>query len=188
MAICKYTFLVCSRCYADNKNFYSYPNSKIAQVRRLVSLWDPLWVETISELIERKSEKSSIDGKFFRWHDSGDILGRWHLDKMIKVAQLLPKISFWLPTREVKVVEEYQKSITSWSFDHPDNLVIRVSSHRVSQEPLNGYKTTSTVHLKGTFDKATLKHECPAPTQDNQCGTCRACWKKDVLNVSYKLH
>lgn len=182
---------VCSKCYADNRGFYTYTNSRKAQAKRLSSLWDPKWVETISELIERKNSKGSAkrvsvkDTNYFRWHDSGDLLGMWHLDKLVEVAKNLPKVSFWLPTREVHLMKEYQKGISSWDFNHPSNLIIRVSSHKVSQGPLPGYKHTSTVHVVG--DSA-IGHECPAPLQGNQCGTCRACWKKDVPNVSYKLH
>lgn len=168
---------VCSKCYAT-KGFYVFSAPKAAQVRRLVSLEDPDWVDNISELIERKG------GTHFRWHDSGDLLGRWHLDKIVEVAKKLPTVSFWLPTREANLIKQYQSDI-NWNFGHPSNLVIRVSSHKINQEQLKGFKNTSTVH-SDRFPWA--GHLCPAPQQGNQCGTCRACWRRDVQNVSYKLH
>lgn len=169
---------VCSKCYAT-KGFYSFKGPKGAQVKRLVSLWGPDWVDNISELIEKKTAKE----KNFRWHDSGDLLGAWHLEKIVQVAKNLPLVSFWLPTREVNLIKQYQSNI-NWNFGHPSNLVIRVSSHKINQEPLKGFKNTSTVQSTGV----PMGHLCPAPKQGNQCGTCRMCWNKDVPNVSYRLH
>ena len=169
---------VCSSCYADGRGFYSFTQPRAAQIRRLVSLWDDRWVSAITDLIEQKTKKKD---KFFRWHDSGDLLGLWHLKKIVEVAENLePKVKFWLPTREVKVIKDFTGTI-------PKNLVVRVSSHKVDQVPLTNFVNTSTVHStkKGSFF---LGEECPAYTQGNQCGTCRMCWNKDVPNVSYRLH
>jgi hypothetical protein len=34
----------------------------------------------------------------------------------------------------------------------------------------------------------TAGETCPSPAQNNQCGTCRACWDPNVANVAYRKH
>ena len=46
------------------------------------------------------------------------------------------------------------------------------------------WKWTSGVHK----DKKAIGHECPSQTQDNKCGSCRACWSRKVKQVSYEEH
>jgi len=103
------------------------------------------------------------------------------LAAIVMVAVKTPHISHWLPTREAKMVKEYLKS----GGEVPDNLVIRVSSTMIDDAPIKGHAHTSTVHRKGSEVSG---HACPARTQGNQCGDCRACWDKSVPNVSYPLH
>lgn len=31
-------------------------------------------------------------------------------------------------------------------------------------------------------------YACPAKDQENYCGTCRACWDRNVRKVSYRKH
>ena len=37
-------------------------------------------------------------------------------------------------------------------------------------------------------DKKAIGRECPAYKQDGECGSCRACWSREVKQVSYKEH
>jgi hypothetical protein len=67
----------------------------------------------------------------------------------------------------------------------PGNLVMRASGAMIDGKPPRGFRNTSSVvthHARpGSF-------ACPAPQQGNQCGPCRACWQRDVADVSYPLH
>ena len=64
--------------------------------------------------------------------------------------------------------------------DCPDNLVIRFSAPMVDQDAPSSWPNTSTVVTAGAT--------CPAPTQDNECKDCRACWNPEVKNVAYGQH
>jgi hypothetical protein len=100
---------------------------------------------------------------------------------IVQVAKQLPKVKFWLPTREYKIVEDYRSNNTI-----PANLVIRLSAHKVDSEPPKGYGLpTSTVHTKGSN---IIGEECKAYKRDNKCGPCRSCWNINVKNVSYPQH
>lgn len=166
---------ICAICYAG-KGRYSFENVQKALRKRFDGLTNPLWVDAIVSLISNKRKKQT----HFRWHDSGDIQGVWHLEKIVEVAKALPDVKFWLPTREYTFVREY---LTKKSF--PDNLCVRLSAFMVDGEPPTALAkrlglTTSGVSKEG--------FTCPAYKQNNFCLDCRACWDKDVDNINYKVH
>ena len=161
---------VCSNCYAL-KGFYVMPTVKAAQQKRLNSLTHPLWTDAMTYLIG----KSKCD--YFRWHDSGDLQSLEHLKNIVQVAENLPEVKFWLPTREAKLITTYLKEFQEF----PDNLIVRVSGAMIDGAAPVRFIHTSTV-------VSTSNATCPAPQQGNKCGSCRACWDKSVATVSYREH
>jgi hypothetical protein len=168
---------ICSTCYAD-KGFYSMYQNTIqpAQHARLDSLTSEHWVASMVALI-------GLDA-YFRWHDSGDLQGLWHLEKIAQVAAETPDTMHWLPTREYSMVKEYISKYGSL----PNNLIIRLSAMYPDQpvkvpSSLQGIKniTVSNVHTKTPMGEA-----CKAPTQGGECKDCRVCWS--AVPVSYELH
>jgi len=158
----------CFKCYADNRGRYRFPNVKDALTRRLESLTHPQWIEAMAVLIKGK--------KFFRWHDSGDIQGAWHLKNIFEVCNLTPDTMHWLPTQERQFLPLPGSKI-------PKNLIIRLSNAKNDTKPGRAWDHWSTVV---TTPRA--GHICPAPEQGNECGSCRACWSKDVHEVQYRIH
>ena len=165
---------ICSICYA-RKGRYVFPNVQNAMKKRLESLERLDWIDTMVQLISRK-EKSG----FFRWHDSGDLQGVWHLEKIAEVARRLPSIKFWLPTREYKIVSDWMKFCTK-----PRNLTIRLSAFM-----MDGPAPVAVAKRLGLTTSGAKKtgFSCPSSQQGNQCGDCRACWDEAVTNVDYKPH
>jgi len=157
----------CFGCYAFNGR-YNFPNVKDALTRRLESLTHPQWVEAMAVLIKGK--------KHFRWHDSGDLQSVQHLKNIFEVCKLTPKTLHWLPTQERKFLPLSTDSI-------PKNLLIRLSNAKNDTKPGNAWDHWSTV-----VSKPRAGHVCPAPDQGNVCGSCRACWSKDVKEVQYRIH
>lgn len=168
---------ICSMCYADKGFYKMYQNTiKPAQFARLDSLSDPDWVSGMVSLIGLDS--------YFRWHDSGDLQGLSHLEKIAEVCSLTPSTKHWLPTREYAIVKQYIAKHGSI----PSNLTIRLSAMYPDQsvvipKSLQGIKgiTASNVHTK-----APLGEVCQAPKNDGSCKDCRVCWSDTV--VSYELH
>lgn len=166
---------VCHKCYAM-KGRYPMGPVQNAMEKRFKSLNHPLWVGAMAYLIDRSGDR------YFRWHDSGDLQSLQHLANIVAVANLLPHVHFWLPTREYNLVSEYIDKGGSF----PPNLTVRLSSHMVdgpTPEPLArrlGVQVSSVTSGPG--------FTCPSPTQGNKCGSCRACWDKSVFNVTYKKH
>lgn len=200
---------VCSKCYVMRGN-YLFPGPQLGMARRLASISDPRWVDAMVTLIlhnfnrgprsirmigrgwdKVKHEKmfwyfkQSKNGKYFRWHDSGDIQSVEHLEKIATIARRCPRVKFWLPTRELAFVR-------IWALTHscPANLTIRLSAHLIdgphpitlaSQLGLN----TSGVHKN---ENAAIGKICTARKRGNACGPCRACWDKSVSSISYPIH
>jgi len=167
---------VCSVCYAC-KGFYVFKSAKTALEKRFMSLTHPLWVMAMIFLIGKK-EKSG----FFRWHDSGDIQGTLHLEKLVEIANALPHIKFWLPTREYAMVSEYVQS----GKVIPDNLIVRLSALMI-----DGQAPEKIAKRLGVVVSGVTKSEgftCPSSMQGNKCLDCRACWDKNIFAINYKKH
>jgi hypothetical protein len=172
----------CASCYAFEGFYKVYANSiDRAQAARLASLRDALWVESMAFLINhycRDGESKALRGTFFRWHHSGDIQSIDHLRDIVAVVASTPNVTHWLPTREYAIVAKYRAIYGEF----PTNLTVRLSAHMVDGAAPSGFglpTSTVTTHHDAT---------CPAPTQGNACGDCRACWNPDVADVSYGLH
>jgi hypothetical protein len=155
----------CYGCYAL-KGCYVFKVVQAAQYRRLDSIRHPLWVKAMTSLLLSKKSK------YFRWHDSGDVQDLKHLAKIFEVARRTPDVKHWMPTREAWVKPYLDRA--------PANLVIRFSMPMVNQEAAASWPNTSTVVTTG--------RTCPAPDQDNACGSCRQCWDKTVKNIAYGQH
>ncbi len=155
----------CHGCYAL-KGCYVFKVVQEAQYRRLASVKHELWTAAMALLINSKKSK------YFRWHDSGDVQDEEHLLKIFAVCKLTPSVKHWMPTREAWVKRFLPLK--------PHNLIIRFSAPMVDQEAPSSWPHTSTVVTSG--------RTCPAPTQDNECKDCRACWDPSVKNVAYGQH
>ena len=117
---------------------------------------------------------ANLECAFFRWHDSGDVLGLWHLDKIYDVVERTPFLRHWLPTRETALVVKNDR-------DKPSNLLIRHSAQMV-----DGPLPRRVTHMSGVT--TTDDYSCHAPENDNECGSCRKCWDEDVEVVIYHKH
>jgi len=169
---------VCEGCYAL-KGRYMFSNTQDALERRY-DAWNSdraKWVDAMIYLMHNKQH--IVNAGVFRFFDSGDIQGSAMLDDINTVAWASPTIRFWLPTKEYKLVKNYDKEIAP-------NLVIRVSAPTVDKG-FSGYTHISTVYNKDNIDTAE-GHICPSSNQGNQCGSCRACWSDKVSEVSYIAH
>lgn len=181
----------CSGCYAL-KGHYAYSTVQNAQYRRLDSLEDPRWIDAFVTLLHGKYGREG----YFRWHDSGDLQSVGHLRRIVRIAELVPTVKFWLPTREYDIVAEYQQRYEPF----PDNLCVRLSAHYVERPvELRAYPSlavlpTSTVHsgwgqpVVAPSGVQRESIECKAYTRGNECGPCRACWSNEVKSVSYPKH
>jgi hypothetical protein len=147
--------------------------------RKLQNVDSIYWVDAMIKLIGNDAH--------FRWFGSGDLQSLEMLEKIVIIAQALPKTLFWLPTHEPKFVKMW---LDKHQQEFPENLIIRISAVYVDKpsklpKSLEGHKNilTSTVHTVKTIGQ-----ECIAKDQGGECKDCRSCWNTEVKNVSYKAH
>ena len=168
---------------------YCVTGSKLAKVKgticnkavyekRYQAIELPEWVDYMAELITQKYKNKKEEDRYHRWFDSGDVQSYSHLMKIFEVCELTPHIKYWLATREYQIIDKIKEE------DVPKNLCLRVSTTKVDSPQPKFWKWTSGVHK----DKKAIGHECPSQTQDNKCGSCRACWSRKVKQVSYEEH
>ena len=165
---------VCHKCYA-RRGFYHMSSVKNAQAYRLELMKASNFVDIM--VMEIGNEK------YFRWFDSGDVQSVSDCLKIIAIAERTPKTKHWVPTKEPKYWAKALKMVKQ-----PKNLIVRLSA------PMKDAKVSPT-WTRWTSSVATSEavrplsgHVCPAPTQNNTCGDCRACWDKRVPTIVYKEH
>ena len=158
----------CSGCYAL-KGRYRFKNVQAALQRRLSRLHDPRWVDAMVTLVTGQP--------VFRWHDSGDLQGPWHLTNIFEVCKRTQDTDHWLPTREARFINLMDPDVV------PKNLKMSLSDHMDDQAtPPSWWPYTSGVSTK--HGPVT----CPASTQGNKCLDCRKCWDRDTKRVIYGKH
>jgi hypothetical protein len=167
----------CFNCYALKGN-YRFSNVKNAMYTRFQTIGQMLWVESMVLTIAI-FEKTD----YFRWHDSGDLQGVEHLEKIVQIAKFLPEINFWLPTREYGIVNDFGGLI-------PKNLVIRFSAHMNNSYKEIANKDNASVVISDESLASSDSVICHATRKDSshKCESCRACWSNDVKIVAYLLH
>ncbi|NIP54255.1 MAG: hypothetical protein GWN13_20695 [Phycisphaerae bacterium] len=173
---------VCRFCYAGKGN-YLFPAVKRCQEQRYeaVSLALSNDIEFNRFAYSFAYVLKRLGLRYFRWHDSGDIVSVRHLLLLVKIAELCPRIRFWLPTKEYAHVRKYLKVYGAF----PSNFVVRVSAPMVDlAAPVIQGTVTNTVHRS----QAPIGKVCNAYKRKGSCGRCRSCWNLDVSNVSYPLH
>jgi len=155
----------CFGCYALKGNYTRYPAIKAAQYVRLKSLEDQRWIAAMVAQVIRQ--------KFFRWHDAGDVQSHEHMAKILEVARLTPDTQHWMPTQERPYLPDPAAV--------PANMIIRLSGAKVDGAAPKAWEHTSTV----VTDKS---ETCRSGSQGGKCLDCRACWNKDIKNISYGKH
>jgi len=169
----------CHKCYAMRGN-YTFPSVQAGLNKRLANLNHDLWVDAVVLLIERRCKSKGVN--HFRWFDSGDLQGIWHLRNIVKAAELTPHIDHWLPTQERGFISKYLNEYGSF----PDNLCVRISGVKIGSPPPKLRAFKGMVHTSSVDSGVGFK--CEAKSRDNKCGPCRACWDTNVPNVDYYQH
>jgi len=164
---------VCASCYACKGN-YQFPNVQGALTIRAALLGSPTWAADMTAAIAATGQD------VFRWHDSGDLQGVWHLEQIVEVCEATPEVSHWLPTKERGILRKFVRNGGSV----PLNLCIRLSAHMVGEttDAPDGMQTSSVSTDSG--------FPCPATRGAKSCDAaqCRACWDSNVANIDYRAH
>jgi len=197
---------ICSDCYA-RKGTYLFASTREAMARRDSILRAALaspealaqWVADFvgimrkrfaatARLIKRTGRPGRDDGRFFRWHDAGDLVSGAHLAAIVAIAEATPEVSYWLPTKESGRVRQFLAEGKRF----PSNLRVRLSVSRTDAPTPPAFLKMRALDPQISFAGAHTDAPasgfvaCIAPRQDGACRDCRACWGDAA--VSYNLH
>lgn len=209
---------ICAFCYAGKSN-YMHRQSQYSQTIRLIWLrgimqggvdWAAGIVASALEKHQdntKRRDKFKENPRFFRIHDSGDLtLVPDTYSLWVRVAQMLPKISFWCPTR-MWVFPKFSEIVRRTP--PPDNMSLRPSAlHFDDRAPeINDFDSGSTAHTHESGGKGRKVDPVTSGLADWNCPAykhggkscagaggprgekdCRACWKYKDLRISYQGH
>ena len=188
---------VCSGCYVVNletgkgRGNYRFPAVWAAMVRRMDfvkrSLKENDGDEAVAVLTDMVRRGCDAEGEnVFRVHDAGDLFHPLYADVWGRVADNLPEVSFWIPTRE------WARDLMLPSLRElaaRPNVTVRPSglTWEAPAPVVEGLSAGTAV----TFDVDGLAEHrtCPAtlPGSDGKCGECRNCWDPGI-RVAYLAH
>jgi hypothetical protein len=149
-------------------NRYKFGNVWRKLEARHQGLFDPLRTPAMVHLIAWHCDR------YFRWFHSGDVQGEYHLRNIVRIAEHVPDVQMWLPTRELATVRAVGLV--------PPNLTVRVSGHTIDGKAPD-WPVTSVV-TRGEAQG----HQWPSRLQSNSCGDCREGWNPETPTVVSKLH
>jgi len=164
----------CAGCYAVGGN-YRYPNVKAPRVENRDDWQRPEWVADMVAALR--------NDRYFRWFDSGDMYAIGLAEKIYAVMAATPDVRHWLPTRMHKFPKFADVIARMRALP---NVVVRASSDSVTGDYTPGvHGSTIVPAIDAVPAGATL---CAAANNAGKCGSCRACYSKDVAVVAYVAH
>lgn len=172
----------CNYCYALT-GAYRFPATIASRAHNMEDWKCDDWVPAMVKAIGK--------AKYFRWFDSGDVYDSKLAEKIYQVIRDTPNCQHWLPTRTHKIPSI--KGILN-VIDSLPNVVVRYSSDSIHGERIPSWMSTATPQqstiIQSADDFIPVKGEalCRAYTRDGKCGSCRACWSKNIKVISYALH
>tara|TARA_R110000823_G_scaffold194112_1_gene325517 strand:+ start:643 stop:1320 length:678 start_codon:yes stop_codon:yes gene_type:complete len=163
----------CKGCYATTGN-YRFPNVKAPRIHNKEDWKLETWVPVMVAELD--------NDRYFRWFDSGDVYDHRLAAKILEVMKLTPHCNHWLPTRMHKF-PKFKKILQKMK--KLPNVSVRYSSDSIEGKALKIHGSTIAHADKLENQKGTI---CSAYINDGKCGTCRACWSKDVALIVYPQH
>ena len=155
-------------CYAT-KGAYNYDNvkkSRFDNLNKFTQDSKKYFQEVINYL-----NNGDVIYKFFRWHDSGDIVNEIYLDGMVKVANACKQTKFLAFTKKYELVNEY----IAKGGKIPSNLRIVFSAWDKEWKFENPYNfPVYYVNFKKKENNPIIPKS--APICSGSCKECKTCW------------
>lgn len=181
---------VCSSCYAKEGN-YRFPNVQASLEKRFAFVRASLAQDNgdtfVRTMVDMVSRAVKVTGPYFRIHDSGDFFHPMYVDCWRRIAEALPDVRFWAPTREHlrPMMLPSLRALAALP-----NVTIRPSAEAVDAPApdVGGLAKGSAVRRAGL--PVLTDNACPATEGEPSCDAhaCRKCWDSPETSVTYRLH
>jgi len=188
---------ICGDCYAKKGSYTQYPNVIKAQQKRYDWVRECLksdegtdtFVSMLVKAIRATTDRQSGQ-KYFRVHDAGDLFSPAYTWAWVRIVQAMPDVRFWFPTRSWRPLTMSKLSPATkvaWELA----LLALASEPNVTVRPSALFFNAPAPMIPGLAAGSTASgdgYNCPASKQDNECGSCRACWDSPEVAISYRAH
>ena len=164
----------CKGCYATT-GFYLMSTVMKPRLHNQKDWKRDDWVDDMITTISKQAN--------FRWFDSGDVYHIKLARKILEVMTATPNCDHWLPTRMHKF-DKFKPVFEA--MNQLPNVVVRLSSDSIQGGIIDGQFTSTIIHTDA--DATDVMTVCVAYQNDGKCGSCRACWSKDVQTIAYPQH
>lgn len=183
---------ICGECYAKGGS-YVWSTTIAAQMRRLSQILESIkndngdtWVSAMVAEITKATKKE----KYFRIHDAGDFFSVEYVNLWVRIAEALPSVKFWAPTREYisKNADMLPALVRLASLP---NVVVRPSAVSFdTPSPIVPGLSAGTTVLR-SLTVLDNHNVCPSTVKGNDktCdgNNCRRCWD-GTSQVAYVEH
>jgi hypothetical protein len=126
----------------------------------------------VSAILESKES-------YFRIHDSGDFFSVEYVNSWRAIAQALPHVRFWAPTRSHLIGGPMLDALRALAA--LPNVSVRPSAASFEGD------VPEVAGLSAGTSASARMHTCRKPEQENKCMDCRICWDKTTA-VVYAKH
>lgn len=183
---------ICESCYADKGNYTRYKNVKRAQRARYE--WAKACMRTaegraafIAHMVATIRRIRSL--RYFRVHDSGDFFNPVYVRCWTEIVRQLRRVRFWFPTRAHRAFTFNAGTAMAeiWSEALLELAALRNATVRPSADNFED-PAPMVPGLAAGSTACEAGFTCPAPQQGNYCRSCRACWDRPRVAVSYHRH
>ena len=164
----------CSGCYATGGT-YHFPDVKKVRAENKAEWKNANFEQDFIFALKKQSH--------FRWFDSGDMYSIELAEKMYNIMVATPGTKHWLPTRMYKFKKFHD--ILNKMKALP-NVMVRYSSDEIDGTYTKGLHGSTILPSAEYADSDT--HICNAPNNSGKCGTCRACYDKNIGVIGYIAH
>ena len=164
----------CQGCYATTGN-YRFANVKAPREFNKADWQRPEWVADMVAALQNE--------RYFRWFDSGDMYSLALAEKMLQVMEATPWCHHWLPTRMAKF-DKFKRVIAA--MQALPNVMVRFSADSVDGTFTAGVH--GSVIIPSVDDVPAGVFVCGAYANDGKCGSCRACYSKDIPVIAHPAH
>lgn len=172
---------ICAKCYAKKgKYIYAKPSQQARFDWAVRCMRSPEgmdeFVDVMTRAIRRECQRMGV--AYFRIHDSGDFFSPNYVRAWLRIVRALPDIKFWAPTRSYRA---------PWL----EQLLELAAEPNVTMRPSALHFDIAPPTIPGMAAGSGANHEgqsCPAKQQKNECRTCRMCWDRPDLVITYAKH
>jgi hypothetical protein len=179
---------VCAICYADRRKRYRWDAVRRVQAARFA--WTVAALETGTFVPVLVGAIAARSERYFRIHDAGDFFAPAYALAWREIADSLPAVRFWAPTRSWAVGGQLRsprdpllRSLQILAAR--PNVTLRPSALFLEDPPPEAPGLACGTTVSAEIARVTCPKSLTVPAH---CGACRRCWDEPLVPITHLRH